>query len=325
MLSRRLFFQTLAGAGVTVSAVAAAQPQAKTYRVSQLTLGRADGAPPPIDPFATELARLGLVEGVNLVIDRRSARGNAALLDALAAEIVATRPDVIYSDGGFVSARALKKATPSIPIVFGAVGDPVGAGLVASLAKPGGNITGGLFPTELELKRIQILFEVLGPSASVMLLTTPVSERRMSSFLRDLAASPFRVRFQEVSKPEDLAPAFEQMVRQRAEGVAVATSLLTGAHQPEIAALALKHRTPSIGDGYTFAEFGLMMSYSIDWPEVGRNAANYIYKILKGAHPADLPIQQATRFDFVVNQRTARAVGARIPSSILVAATRIID
>ena len=326
MLRRRLFCQALAGTGVVVSAAAGAQTPAKVYRIGVLTVGRADDAPGPAsDPFVTELARLGLVEGVNLVTDHRSARGNPDVLDRLAADLVATRPDVLYSGSGFASARALKKATTSIPIVFGAVGEPVAAGLAVSLAKPGGNLTGGSFPVELDLKRIQILLDVIGPSASVVLLTTPVAEGRMSFFLRDLAASGLRVQFQEVRKPEDLAPAFEQIARQRPGGVAVANSLLTASHQPEIAAMTLKHRIPAIGDGEGFAELGLLMGYSVDWREVERNAANYIYKILKGAQPGDLPIQQATRFDFVVNAKTARALGVRVPRSVLVAATRVID
>ena len=199
---------------------------------------------PTVKPVHGGAARLGLVEGVNLVTDHRSARGNRALLDALAADLVAAQPDVLFASSGFVAAWALKKATTTIPIVFLAVGEPVAAGLVASLARPGGNLTGGSIPVELDLKRVQILFDVLGRSASVALLTTPVSEARMAFFLRDLAASRLRLQFQEVRKPEDLAPAFEQIARQRVSGVAVAGSLLTSSHQPEIAALALKHRIP---------------------------------------------------------------------------------
>ncbi|MEP7057540.1 MAG: ABC transporter substrate-binding protein [Caldimonas sp.] len=330
MLGRRLFCQALAGTGVTVSAFGAAQTRTKVYRMGHLEIGRADESPgPPSDPiaieFETELARLGLVEGVNRITDYRSARGNPTLLDGLAADLVAAQPDVLFTGSGFVGARALKRATTTIPIVFAAVGNPVAAGLVASLARPGGNLTGGSVPVELDLKRVQILFEVLGASASIVLLTTPVSEPRMAWFLKDLTASRLRVKFQEVRKSEDLAPAFEQMARQRADGVAVASSLLTGTHQPEIAALAIKHRIPAIGDGTTFTDLGLMMSYSVDWLQVARNAANYLYKILNGAQPVNLPIQQVTNFDFVVNRKAARALSIRIPSPVLIAATRIID
>ena len=326
MLPRRLFCHALTGAGVVVWTAAAAQAPAKVYRLGQLTLGREGDEPEPAtNPFTTELARLGLVESVNLVVDRRSARGNPALLDSLAAELVTARPDVLFSSSGFATARALQKATKTIPIVFAAVGEPVAAGLAASLSRPGGNLTGGAFPVELDLKRIEILLKVVGASASIMVLTTPVSERRMSFFLKDLAASGLRVQFQEVRKADDFAPAFKRMARQGAGGVAVATSVLTGSHEQEIAALALEHRMPAIGDGDTFAGFGLLMSYSVDGAEIARNAASYVYRILKGDQPADLPIQQATRFNFVVNRKTARVLGVQVPSSILVAATRVID
>ena len=326
MLRRRLFCQALAGTGVTVPAIAAAQAPARIYRLGHLVLGRADDAPPPQpDLFVTELARLGWVEGINLVTDLRSARGNPALLDAIAADLVAAKPDVLFTGSGFVGARALKRATTTIPIVFGAVGEPVAAGLVASLARPGGNLTGGAIPVELDLKRVQILFEVLGTSATIVMLTTPLSEGRMAPFRRGLAATGLRLEFEEVRKPEDLAPAFERMARRRVAGLAVAPSLLTGSHYPEIAALAQKHRLPAIADGTDYTELGLMMSYSVDWSQVTRNAANYVHKILKGAHPADLPVEQAAKFEFVVNQRTARALGVRIPTSILIAATRVID
>jgi len=147
----------------------------------------------------------------------------------------------------------------------------------------------------------------------------------MTFFLRDLAASRLRLQFQEVRKSEDLAPAFEQMARQRVRGGAVAGSVLTSSHQSEIVAMALKHRIPAIGDGATFTDLGLMMSYSIDWAQAMRDAANYVHKILNGTKPADLPVQQVTKFDFVVNRKTANALGVRIPSSVLIAATRIIE
>lgn len=327
MLHRRLFCQALVATSVSGAGISAAQTPARVYRLGHLTIGRLDSlpSPPGTDPFKDELARLGLVEGANLVTDLRSARGDPTRLDALAAELVAARPDVLYTSSGFVAARALKTATTTIPIVFAAVGEPVAAGLVASLAQPGGNLTGGSIPVELELKRVQILFEVLGASASIALLTTPVSEGRMARFLVDLAATRLQLRFQEVRKYEDLVPAFEQMARERVGGVAVAQSLLTSSHQSEIAALVLKHRLPAIADGDGYTDDGLMMSYSINWPEVLRKAASYVYKILNGTRPRDLPIEQVASFDFVVNLKAARALGVRIPSSVLVAATRVID
>jgi putative ABC transport system substrate-binding protein len=263
------------------------------------------------------------------MIDYRSAHGNPSKLDAVAAELVAARPDVLYTDGGFVAARALKNATTTIPVVFNAVGEPVASGLVASLARPGGNLTGGIIPAELDLKRIQILMETLDPSASIAQLTTPLSEKRKASILAALtsfrAAPAARFRFVEVKENEDLAPAFEKMARDKVGGVAIAHSVLTATYVLEITALALKHRLPAIAAAPFFTDHGLMMSYAVDWAEVARNAANYVYKILKGAQPGDLPIAQITKFDFVINLKTASTLGVRVPKSILIRANRLID
>lgn len=331
MIRRRMFCQALAGSGVAVSPTARAQTPARVYRLGILDPGRPANLPRVDVPtwFDNELARLGLVEGVNLVIDVRTANGNPALLDARAAELVAARPDVIFSPGGFAGTNAAKKATTTIPIVFAAVGEPVAAGLVSSLARPGGNLTGGTIPAELELKRVQILMEVLGTTASVVHLTTPLSEARKAAFVQAMAAtskpSAARLQFVEVKQTEDLAPAFEQMARQRVGGVAIRLTPFSANHAPEITALVAKHRLPAIGDGTQYTDAGLLMSYSIHWPEVFRLAANYVYKVLKGAQPADLPIEQVTKFDFVVNQKTAKTLGIRIPQSVLITATQVIE
>ena len=147
----------------------------------------------------------------------------------------------------------------------------------------------------------------------------------MAPFREDVAATNLRIQFQEVRKFEDLAPAFEQMARQRVAGVAVAKSVLTGTYHSEIAALVIKHRLPAIGDGTNYTDLGLLMSYSVNWPEMLRNSASYVYKILKGAQPADLPIEQATKFDFVVNLKAARTLGVRVPNPVLVSATHVIE
>lgn len=330
MIRRRALCQWLAGSGVALANIAGAQTTGKVYRIGELDYGRPDNLPaprlpPPPDVFKPELARLGLVEGVNLVIDTRSAHGNPALLDAVAGELVATRPDVLYAGGGFATVRALKNATTTIPIVFAAVGEPVAAGLVASLARPGGNLTGGALPDELELKRLEILIEVLGASASIAMLTGPIPESRMNRMRNQLAARNLHVRFPDVKRSEDLAPAFEQMARQRIDGLVIALSPFTGSHIPEIGELVAKHRLPAIADGTPNLDFGVMIAYSVDWAEVERKAARTVYKVLMGAQPADLPIEQVERFDFVINLKVARALGVRIPPSVRLRATRLID
>lgn len=329
MIRRRALCQWLAGSGVALAKVGAAQNATKVYRIGELDYGRPDSlptptVPPPPDVFTPELARLGLIKGANLVIDSRSAHGNPALLDAVAAELAASRPDVLYTADGFAATRALKNATTTIPIVFLAVGEPVAAGLVASLARPGGNLTGGAIPAELELKRIEILFEVLGPSASVAVLATPMAGGRLAGMQRELAASRLRVRFVEVKHNDDLAPAFEQMARQRVDGVDIVHTPFSITHLPEIGTLMAKHRLPVIAEA-PFLDVGAMIAYSVDWPEVERKAARTVYKVLMGAQPADLPIEQVEKFDFVINLKVASALGVRVPTSVRLRATRVID
>jgi putative ABC transport system substrate-binding protein len=330
MIRRRALCQWLAGSGVVLANAGAAQSTDKVYRIGELDIGREDNLPaprlpPPPDFFTPELARLGLIRGVNLVIDTRTANGNPALLDAVAAELVASRPDVLFTAAGFVATRALKNATTTIPIVFAAVGEPVAAGLVASLARPGGNLTGGALPDELDLKRLEILIEVLGASASIAMLTGPIVEGRMNRIRKQLADRNLHVRFPEVKRSEDLAPAFEQMARQRIDGLVIALSPFTGSHTPEIGELVAKHRLPAIADPMSSLDFGVMISYSVDWQEVERKAARTVYKVLMGARPAELPIEQVEKFDFAINLKVARALGVRIPTSVRIRATQVIE
>ena len=327
-IRRRLFCQTLAGATITAVAAARAQAATRPYRIGVLFIGSPPPANSPPGPLQTELARFGLVEGVNLVIDVRFAAGDPARLDALATELVATRPDLILVASGAAGARAARKATTTIPIVFGAVGDPVGTGLVDSLARPGGNLTGGAIPPGLDLKRAQILLQVIGASAPIFLLTVPMGERRKAALQSSLDATGMnpgtKLQFRDMSRIEELEPVFEEISRQRGAGVVIGLSPVTSVHYKEIAAAAIKHRLPAIADGAPACEAGLLMSYSVDWLELERNAARLVYRIYKGDKPADLPIEQVTKFDFVVNMKSAKTLGLRIPTALLVAANRVI-
>lgn len=330
MIRRRAVCQWL-GAGAAVQSIASAQSPSRAYRLGELDFGHpytapAGSGPPPLpDPLTPELERLGLIAGANLAIDIRSAHGDLARLDAIAAELVANRPDVLFTGSGFACARALKNATKTIPIVFSAIGEPVAAGLVASLSHPGGNLTGGALPAELELKRIEILIEVLGQTAAVAVLTAPLPGGRMTPMRNALVASRLRVRFQEVRQAEDLAPAFEQMARQRIGGVAIVHSPFTWLHRSEIGMLLAKYRLPAIADVGPFIDPNVMITYSIDWAEVMRRAARTIHKILMGAKPADLPVEQIEKFEFVINVKTASALGVRIPTAVRLRATRVIE
>ena len=327
-IRRRLFCRTLASAALATRMSARAQTAARPYRIGVLFIG----SPPPVNAppglFPTELARLGLVEGLNLVTDVRFAEGDPTRLDVMATDLVATRPDLILVASGFAGARAAKKATATIPIVFSAVGDPVGVGLVASLARPGGNLTGGAIPPGLDLKRAQILLQVIGPSAPLFMLTVPLGEKRRAAIQESLTAAGMHpgteLQFRDMSRIEDLEPALKEISRQRGAGVVIGLSPVTSVHPKEIAAAAIKHRLPAIADSVLACEAGLLMSYSVDWLELDRNAARLVYRIYKGDKPADLPIEQVTKFDFVVNMKTAKTLGLRIPTGLLITASRVI-
>jgi putative ABC transport system substrate-binding protein len=325
---RRLFCRTLARVALAAGVSARAQAPARLPRIGVLFIGSPPPANSPPVPFQTELARVGLIEGLTVVMDVRFAHGDPSRLDAMAAELVASQPDLILTASGAVGARAAKKATTTIPIVFSGVGDPVGAGLVASLAKPGGNLTGGAIPPDLELKRVQILLQVIGPSASIFMLTAPMSEMRKAAMRQSLSATGMNagasLHFRELTRLEDLAPAFEYIARQPGAGVAVGLTPFTSIHNPEIAAAALKYRLATIAHGLDAADAGMLMSYSFDALELSRAVAKLVSRILKGEKPADLPVEQVTKFDFVVNMKTARTLGLRIPSALLLTASRVV-
>ena len=328
LVERRALCRLLSSAALITFGIAEARSPAKTFHVGVLAIGTAPGQRLSLNNFEYELARLGLVKGVNLVINTRYANSDPSLLESLAAELVALRPDLILAASGTAGALAAKKATRTIPIVFGA-GDPVAAGLISSLAHPGGNLTGNMLPSGLDLKRLQILMEVLGTSAPLAVLSVPLSEARKKAFLDVYPKLGLgrggRLQFEEVRSGEDLASAFEHMARERIAGVVVGLSPLTSVNQVQIAALAAKHRLAAIGDGDDYVKAGFLFSYSVDWSELDRRAAHFVYKILKGANPGDLPIEQVTKFNFVVNLKTARLLGVRIPQSLLLRADRVIE
>jgi putative ABC transport system substrate-binding protein len=326
MMDRRLFCGALASAW---AAGAWGQRNAgRIYRVGYLTVGTISPQEESSE-LRTELARLGFTEGTNLVMEYWSAHGNPALLEGLALDLVAKRPDLIYTDSGYLGTLAAKKATTSIPIVFEAVGFPVESGFVASLTRPGGNLTGGMIP-DLELKRVQILLEVVGSTAAIVQLTAPLNDSRKTSFRKALDAHGLkeaarRFEFVEVERPEDLSSAFEQISRIKPGGVAIRNGQLTGSHEAEIASLVVKHRLPAIASGSYFARDGVLLSYAHDDRELARLGASFVARILNGAQPGELPIEQVTKFEFVINLKVAKALGIRFPASVLVAASDVIQ
>ena len=307
---------------------AGAQPAGKVYRIGMLETIAASLNAANLQAFRQELRALGYVEGQNLAIEYRSADGKAQRFPELAAELVRLRVDLIVTRGS-PAAIAAKKATGTIPIVMAAHGDPIGTGLVPNLARPGGNVTGlSSVITELAGKRLELLREA-GPTFSrVALLWNPTNPgatndwRQVDAAARALGVMPVSL---EVRKSEDFGPAFEAARKQRADAMVVIIDGLTQNHQTEIIDFARRYRLPDVYASREFTEAGGLMSYGVSYPDLYRRAAIYVDKIFKGARPGDLPVQQPTKFELVINAKTAKALGLTIPPSLVLRADQIID
>jgi putative tryptophan/tyrosine transport system substrate-binding protein len=279
-------------------------------------------------PFTRKLEELGYVESKNLVIERRPADGNTERLKEFAADLVQQRVDVIVTIGtpaGF----AAKQATTTIPIVLGANSDPVGVGLVASLARPGGNITGNsLMAPELSAKRLDMLRR-LDPSISRFAILWDSSNPGMAHRVREteVAADQSHVLLHTVGPRnfEELDAAFDDLLAQRPDALLVTTEAFTRKYQARILDFANGNKIPAMFEDNSFVEAGGLMSYGPDYQEVFRTAAVFVSRIFKGAKPADLPIEQPTAFELVLNLKTAKAIGREIPPNLLALANRVIE
>jgi len=280
-------------------------------------------------PFVQRLRDLGWVEGQNFVIERRYAEKNRyEILPSLAAALVRLQPDVIVAIGT-AAARAAKGATQTIPIVFTRSADPVGLGLVPSLARPGGNVTGlSIQGFEINGKRLQLLSMAVPDARRVGALWNP-SDPIATRNLREIegAARSLNLELVPVSAtgPVDFEPAFRAMVEQRAGALIWVPSIVFGEHYRELADLAIKAQLPAMVDVRETVEAGGLMSYSSSGPDMYRHAATYVDKILKGAKPADLPVEQPTKFELVINLKTAKALGLTIPHTLLARADEVIE
>jgi putative tryptophan/tyrosine transport system substrate-binding protein len=279
------------------------------------------------DTFRRGLSDLGYVEGKNIGILYRYGEGNVDRLPQLAAELVRLNVGVILA-GGTVAALAAKQTTKTIPIVFVNVADPLSVGLVVSLARPGGNMTGmSTINSDLTSKRLGLLKESVPAVSRVALLYNP-SDASNVVFLKQLQSSAhglgLTIRLNEVRAPADFDPAFSSMARDGVNGLTVAAGTLTSTHRRRIVDLALKSRLPAMYGERSFVEVGGLMSYAANFTEQYRRAAVYVAKVLKGTKPADIPVEQPTKFEFVVNLKTAKQIGLTIPQSVLYQADRVI-
>ncbi len=281
-----------------------------------------------LSAFSKGLRDLGWVEGQNFTFERRYAEGKYEVLPGLAAELVRLRVDVIVPFGT-PATRAAKNATETIPIVFARVGDPVGSGLVRSLARPGGNLTGvSVLSVELGAKRLELLREALPGVTRVGLLWDP-SFSPAAPELRQIegAARSFGVEIQPVAvqRPEEFEGALLAMKRQRAGAVYVMGGIVFSEHPKRLADLAAKIRLPIMAWRRELVEAGGLLSYGPNFPDMYRRAAGYVDKVLKGAKPADLPVEQPTQLELVINLKTARTLGLTIPPSLLARADQVIE
>jgi putative ABC transport system substrate-binding protein len=331
MITRREFIGTLAGSLLTAPLAAEAQQAAKVARIGYLVTNLAAN-PGQREAFLQGLRDLGYVEGGNVVIEYRSAEGKLERLPALAAELVALKVDVIVTAGGTRAALAAKQATRTLPIVFIAVGDPVTSGLVTSLARPGGNFTGLslLFP-ELVGKCLEQLKQAVPGVSRVAVLWEPgaVGERTEKDNLKgaEVAARALGVRLQfvEARGPADFDRAFSDMTRARAGALTVLGTPMFASERRRLVGLAAKNRLPTMYPLREFVDAGGLMAYGPNLPDLFRRAATYVDKILKGAKPAELPVEQPTKFEFVINLKTAKALGLTIPPSLLGRADEVIQ
>jgi putative tryptophan/tyrosine transport system substrate-binding protein len=311
---------------LTVSLAQAQQPK-KIPRIGSL-----GGASPSANANGNEALRqglreLGYVEGKNIIIEWRSAEGKLDRLPALADELVRLKADVIVTSGGQAT-RAAKEATKTIPIVMAQVSDPVGSGFVASLARPGGNITGlSTVAPELGGKRLELLKETVPKLSRVAVLGTSTSIGNVPQLREvDLAAGALKVKrqFLDILDPKDIETAFRAANKGRAEGVLVLAASVFVSRRTQVLDLAQKSRLPAIYYSPEFVEAGGLMSYGVNNTDLNRRAATFVDKILKGAKPADLPVEQPIKFEFVINLKAAKAIGLTIPPEVLARANRLI-
>jgi putative ABC transport system substrate-binding protein len=330
VVNRRTFLCGLTLGTLTTPFVGEAQQTRKIPRVGVLAGQSPNDSPaPPILAFRQGLRELGYVEGQNIGIEWRWAHGKLERFPDLAAELVKLEVDIIVA-ATLPGVEAAQKATRgTIPIVMGFVSDPVAYGLVASLARPGGNITGLGVPTpEMGGKRLQLLREFAPTVGRVAVLSDP-SQPGISVELKgtEVAARALGVQLQvaEAHSSGELDRAFAAIVRERVAAIVVLPGTVLFANRARIGQLAAKHRLPTSGWTREFPEAGCLMSYGANLPDAARRAAYFVDKILKGAKPGDLPIEQPTKFELVINLKTAKAIGLTIPQTLLLRADQVIE
>jgi putative ABC transport system substrate-binding protein len=325
---RELAAAALALALLSAPLAVVAQPPAKTYRIGYLSSLSATGGRFQLDALRQGLRDLGYVEGRTIRIETRWADGNYDRLPKLARELIGLNPELIVSAGGPPVARALKSATTTIPVVF-ITGSAVAAGIVSNMARPGGNVTGfEILAEELDIKRLELIKEILPKAERVAVLWNPgnVEAQLQRQPLETAAqAQGLRLRFVEARLPGELDVAFTAMARERTDVVLVSADPMFTSEYRRLVELAARRRLPAVYPFRSFAESGGLVSYGTDLFAMYRSAAMYVDKILSGAKPGDLPVQQPTKFELVINIKTAKALGVTIPPTALLRADHVLE
>jgi putative ABC transport system substrate-binding protein len=329
-MKQKIFALTLSAMLFALCASVDAQQPGKVARIGFLDASTASSRAGLLEAFWQEMRKLGWIEGKNIAIEYRFAQQKTERLPELAADLVRLKVDLIVVTAG-TPALAAKKATTTIPIVMGNVGDPVGVGLVASLARPGGNVTGlsGL-AVELNTKRLEVLKDAVPKLARVGLLRPPEDTITRDLQLKELraAALALKLKLEEIDTPlaaKGLESAFRTAKQKQVGAIMTTATTRLFAERKRIVELAGKHRLPAIYWQKEFVDEGGLMSYGVDFDDNYRRAAVYVDKILKGAKPADLPVQQATKFEFVINLKAANQIGLTIPVELLARANKVIQ
>jgi putative ABC transport system substrate-binding protein len=323
-IQRREFISLLGGAAVAMPVVAHAQ-QLVLPVIGYLDVGPPEGRQSIIAGFSHGLAELGFVEGRSVRIDYRSARGYSDRLPALAAALVREQVAVIFTAGGNTSGRAAQAAATKIPIVFQTGGDPVAVGLVASLNRPGANVTGvTILTNELAGKRLDLMHQLVPAATTIAYIDAPgiAPADSLVATARALGVQVLRL---QVASEADWGPIFATAVERDVGAIILGPRPEFITVRKTIFALSVQHKVPIMSYERSFAEEGGLISYGADIPEAARIAGTYVGRILKGEKPADLPVQRSTKFDFVVNLKAAEAIGLTVPPSLLAIADEVIE
>jgi len=329
VIDRRGFISSL-GLGLLAAPLGAdAQQAVKVSRIGVLLIGGRGPAEHLLQAFEQALRERGWVTGQNLVIEYRGAEGRYDRLPALAAELVRLEPQVLVAVGT-AAARAAKDATSKIPIVMVNVTDPIREGLIASFARPGGNVTGFTFvPTrEMYAKQLQLLREAIPRAKRFAVLRNPANPSNSPSVgTVEQAARSLGVELQVVGAraPEEFEPAFRAMTQARVDALLVLPDSMLFTHRARLADLSVRHRLPTMHGLVEEAQAGGLMAYAVNLADQFRRAAGYVDRLLRGANPAELPVEQPSRFEFVINLKTAKALGLTIPPSLLQRADEVIQ